>query len=414
MCVGEIFEECFSNWLGWIRGKKDALPPTEIMDGTMHEDDPEITILDEVYNWLVHPKGKKERKEYHVYMAWVSIVALLKNQFYPVTMHEMRELYAEHHKTVSKAFNEMYDENIMNDSRYEWLDWQLFRICSVANTFQRRHPELQGKMFRTRKNLMNIRILGEKYSDEEYDDYLNSEYDYDSEFIDPNSDTEDEDSNIDTIQHVSVQPIIDTLTNAIKGDRIQEPTEPCEYEKDPVKAMLHDITEWLVNKEYYDYHIYRIWYVTRVLINNNFHTFNDTSFIYQDWRHHKTDMTRCFGRYYDLYDPEDNREFYEINRIHTVLIQFQVKWSCLKNVNFDPIPLFLQPPPCQITYTNNSTSKDINISDNEMLYFKNKEELIDMFLDPIRTQKCSVAIPQEKIKQFKELVKLLNEINEKL
>ena len=83
MCVGEIFEECFSNWLGWIHGKRDALPPTEIMDESIYEDDPEIIILDEVYNWLVHPKGKKERKEYHIYMAWVSIVALLKNQFYP-------------------------------------------------------------------------------------------------------------------------------------------------------------------------------------------------------------------------------------------------------------------------------------------------------------------------------------------
>lgn len=362
MCVGEIFEECFSNWLGWIHGKRDALPPTEIMDESIYEDDPEIILLDEVYNWLVHPKGNKERKEYHVYMAWVSIVALLKNQFYPVTMHEMRELYAEHHKTVSKAFYEMYDEN-MNGSRYEWLDLQLFRICSVANMFQRHHPELQGKMFRTRKNLMNIRILGEKYSDEEYDDSLSSEYD-DSDFIDPNSDTEDEDedNNIDTIQPVSAQPIIDTLTNAIKGNRIREPTEPCEYDKDPVKAMLHDITEWLVNKDYYDYHVYRIWYVTRVLINNNFHTFNDTNFIHQDWCNHKSDMTRCFGRYYDSYDSEDNQELYEINRIHSVLIQFQKRWSCLKNVNFDPIPLFLSPPP----RTNDSTCKDVNFADNEM------------------------------------------------
>lgn len=357
MCVGEIFEECFSNWLGWIHGKRDALPPTEIMDESIYEDDPEIIILDEVYNWLVHPKGKKERKEYHIYMAWVSIVALLKNQFYPVTMHEMRELYAEHHKTVSKAFYEMYDENI-NGSRYEWLDLQLFRICSVANMFQRHHPELQGKIFRTRKNLMNIRILGEKYSDEEYDDSLSSEYD-DSDFIDPNSDTEDEDSNIDTIQPVSAQPIIDTLTNAIKGNRIQEPTEPCEYDKDPVKAMLHDITEWLVNKDYNDYHVYRIWYVTRVLINNNFHTFNDTAFIHQDWCNHKSDMLRCFGRYYD---SEDNQEFYEINKIHSVLIQFQKRWSCLKNVNFDPIPLFLSPP----LRTNDSTYKDVNFADNEM------------------------------------------------
>ena len=414
MCVGEIFEECFSNWLCWIEGNIDAFPPTKMMDGSMHKDDPEIIILDEVYNWLVHPKENKERKVYHVYMAWVSIVALLKNRFYPVTMHEMRELYAEHYKTVSKAFNEMYDENTMNDSRSEWLDRQLFRICSVANMFQRHHPELQDKMFRTRKNLMNIRILDERYSDEEYDDYLNSEYDYDSDFIDPNSDTEYEDNNIDVMQPVSAQPIIDALTNAIRGNRILKPTEPCEYDKDPVKAMLHDITEWLVNKDYYDYHVYRIWYVTRVLINNNFHTFNDTNFIYQDWCNHKSDMIRCFGRYYDLYDPDDNREFYEINRIHHVLIQFQVKWSCLKDVKFDPIPLFLSPPPRQVTYTINSTYKDINYTDNEMIYFKNKEELIDTFLDPIRKQKYGAAIPQEKIQQFKELVKLLNEINEKL
>lgn len=415
MCVGEIFEECFSNWLGWISGEKDAFHPSELMDETiMHKDDPEMIILDEVYNcWCI----RKERKVYHVYMAWVCIVALLKNQFHPVTMHGMRELYAEHHKTVSKAFNEIYDENI-NGSRYEWLDWQLFRICSVANAFQRRHPELQDKIFRTRKDLMNIRILDEKYSDEEDDDYLCSEYDYDSDFIDPDSDTEDEDNNIDNdnIQPVlSVQPIIDTLTNAIKGNRIREPTEPCDYKKDPVKAMLHDITEWLVNKDYYyDYHVYRIWYVTRVLINNNFHTFyNDTSFMYQDWRSHKADMERCFGRYYDLYDPEDNREFCEISRIQYVLIQFQVRWNCLKNIEFAPVPLFLQPPPCQITYTD-STCKNINISDNEMLYFKNKEKLIDMFLDPIRTHKQSVTIPQEKIKQFKELVKLLNEIKKNL
>lgn len=352
MCIGEIFDECFSNWLGWIIGKKDAIHPSEMMDETiMHEDDPEMIILDEAYNWLVHPKGKKERKVYHVYMAWVSIVALLKNQFHPVTMHEMRELYAEHHKTVSKAFNEIYDENI-NGSRYDWLDWQLFRICSVANAFQRHHPELQDKIFRTRKDLMNIRILDEKYSDEEYDDYLCSEYDYDSDFIDPNSDTEDEDNDnniIDTIQPVNIQPIIDTLTNAIKGNRIREPTEPCDYEKDPVKAMLHDITEWLVNKEYYyDYHVYRIWYVTRMLINNNFHTFhNAIPFIYQDWRNHKTDMERCFGRDCDLYDLEDNREFCEITRIQYVLVQFQVRWSCLKNVDFDTVPLFLPPPQCQ-------------------------------------------------------------------
>ena len=401
-------EDFFEDWLECYKSNKPIVMPNR---NVMSDDCVMYDILSDAYEWLNNHKDNV----YHLYTAYISAIILLSNNFNPVTMHDVRDLYVNHHKTVSKAFEQVTEHS------QDWLDKQLSRICDVANMFQQKHPEYHNKYYTINLAFEDIRLPQHKYN-EYYDgfDYIHdeseSEYDEISDYTDPADDEE-----LVEKKQVSVQPIVDKLCEFLVEKRIYN-TPYVNIRDDPVNGMIHNITEWLVSRRLYEnYHIYRIWYVTRMIISNGFHNFDTKQVIeemLEEWSEHPKEMEKCFDDFYNNVD--DHPEIAQINKIYLVLVQFQHMWSCLQNIEFGKIPLFLdislkKDYSFHVVVDYNSKVHPVNITCDYETMYKRHTVSLNMFLSALRDPEVEgVSVSEDDVKEFKKYVRMLNDISNQL
>lgn len=330
-------------------------------------------------------------------------------------MHDMRELHVNHHKTVSKAF-----EHPMENSQ-EWLNKQLSRICDVANMIQQKHPEFCNRFSMTNSVFADISLPQHEYyydGSDYFTEESESEYDEISDFIDP----ADDDLKLAKKKQVSIQPIVDKLCELLVEKRIYKSTPYTNIRDDPVNGMIHDITEWLVNRRQYEkYHINRIWYVTRMIISNGFHNFESKQVIeemLEEWSEHPKEMEKCFDGSYN--NEDDHPEIAQINKIYLVLVQFQQRWSCLQNIEFDKIPLFLDVSLKKdylfhVNVDYNNKDHPVNITCDYETMYKSHTVSLNMFLSALRDPEIEgITISEDDVKEFKKYVRMLNDISNQL
>lgn len=407
-------EDFFEDWLECYESNKPIVMPNR---NVMSDDDDILyDILSDAYEWLNnnHKDNDSVYNVYHLYTAYISSIILLSNNFNPVTMHDVRDLYVNHYKTVSKAFTEQSEHS------QDWLDKQLSRICDVANMFQQKHPEYRNKHYTTNLTFEDICLPQHEYyydGSDYFTDESESEYDEISDYIDPVDDEE-----LVEKKQVSVQPIVDKLCELLVEKRIYKSTPYVNIRDDPVNGMIHNITEWLVSRRHYEnYHIYRIWYVTRMIISNGFHNFDTKQVIeemLEEWSEHPKEMEKCFDDSYS--NEEDHPEIAQINKIYLVLVQFQHMWSCLQNIEFGKIPLFLDVSlkkdySFHVDVDYNNKDHPVNITCDYETMYKSHTVYLNMFLSVLRDPEVEcVSVSEDDVKEFKKYVRMLNDISNQL
>ena len=216
--------------------------------------------------------------DYHIYMAWLCIRLLLNNGFHHVTYKEVSVLYAEHHKTVSKAFDNIKPKQ--NRVGHDLVRYQLYKIMSTANMFQRMWSCWIGLRPRL---LPSIVIGAETEMVEDYwidaDDSENTDVD---DYVEDDEDYFDDNMREKTIEkpHIDIvdwdtSKVFDYINDRLydyndKEYRLTKPEKYASVKYNPIKGMIYDISCWLVNKEYEKYHIFRISYVVEKLMSSAF------------------------------------------------------------------------------------------------------------------------------------------------
>lgn len=409
MCIQEYFED----WLQCYESNKPIIIPKASHFDCDSED---YAILSDVYEWLNnhYKENTFAYNIYHLYTAYISTIILLSKDYNPITMHDMKELYVNHHKTVSKAFEQSMEKS------QEWLYMQLQRICDVANMLQQKHPEFCNRFRTTNLTFADISLPHHKYSDDSTEE-SESEYDEISDFIDP---ADDVNLKLAEKKQVSIHPIIDKLCELLVGEYIYyKPTHYVNIYEDPINGMIHDIIEWLVHRHNYEnYHIYRIWYVTRMLISNGFHNFEPEQVIeemLEEWSEYPEEMEKCFDNSYHASDVR-HPEIAQINKIYIVLVQFQKRWSCLQDIEFGKIPMFLdvslkQDYSFHVNVSYNNKDHPVNITSDYDTIYKKHTASLHLFLSALRNPKVkSIWVTEEDVNEFKKYVNMLNNISRQL
>ena len=268
--------------------------------------------------------------DYHIYMAWISIRLLLNNGFKRVSYHEVSVLYAEHYKTVVKAFDRKFKHK---DAGSFDLKQQLLKLMSTADMFQRKWNIYTG----IKPNMLPSIVIGE-YNESMEDYYVeddDSEYVDIDDYIETDSDFFDDDTwnqvgepDIDIV-HWDTDDVFNFLRDILNGYcddyRLQHPTTCVDITDDPVKGMIYDISSWLIKKRYEKYHVFRIAYVAEKLMLNAFRCVPIRD-IEQDFEDFPEYMELCFPTWSN--DPANKKN---INKIYMTIVQFQHKWSYLKD-----------------------------------------------------------------------------------
>lgn len=280
----------------------------------------------------VYQENCKKFIDYHIYMAWICIRLLLSNGFRPVTMTDVSVLYAENYKTVSKAFDRKPDQS---DAGHNTVRHQLCKIVSTANMFQR----MWNCWIGLKPQILPSIVIGadnEKIEDCWIDDDDSENNDID-DYVEDDIDYFDDNTKIQ-IREPCIKVVdwnTDKIFNFIKNrlydcddDEIR-PTEPTKYvsiKYDPVKGMIHDISKWLVKKEYEMYHVFRISYVVEKLMCCAFRCVSMKEIKY-DFECFPEYMEKCFRTWSD--DKESVKKC--MNKMYLTIAQFQHKWRYLKN-----------------------------------------------------------------------------------
>lgn len=328
----------------------------KVMDYPKHASCPTDRMLKDVWHWIFRLSCKRHEKrldhyhrdfsdeechqkckeffDYHIYMAWLCIRLLLSNGFHHVTYKEVSVLYAEHHKTVSKAFDNIKPDQ--SDAGHDNVRYQLYKIVATANMFQKLWKFWIG----SKPQLLPSIVIGaETEKIEDYwidaDDSENNDVD---DYIEDDEDYFDDNTKKNMMARPRIEvvnwdtdKVFDFISDRLydyndKEYRLREPEKYANVKYNPVKGMIYDISCWLVNKEYEKYHIFRISYVVEKLMTSAFRCVNIDEIKY-DFTYFPEYMEKCFRTWSD--DEEDVKKC--INKIYLTVAQFQHKWRYLKN-----------------------------------------------------------------------------------